>query len=594
MALLHSPLPSSSRKRKPRSEDDTPALVEQLENQLITAISSKSSLNKLSDLLNIALNAQDVAHLSKSVYALYRVFVSVISNGMLLSRNPDEAAEAVHAWLMDKLNVYVELLTGLLKDEEPVLRTSALQVLLSLQKHLSTSLSASSSSSQEQPQFYLSHFRKIVTALLFCPPSQRSSPTAKKQKFENESQDNASIEPDVKELFVRKWLDVYDDIRWFFLRESGNIVARHPSEKGGSAAVNLLSILEGLTTCPTEASELNTWWVEEFGTRPRASKSTGSDEDEADEDEPVADLKDDWRAFFDQEPAKLNSTKSKGSSARLHTLTLHESLHSLASHRAVFTHAWLALLPALSARPSDSKALSLRVLNVLHRGVIPHLTRPILIMDWVRGVVGLLALNALFVLMKEYNLDYPSFYTRLYAFLDRDVLHLKHRARFFRLTELFLSSTHLPAALVASFVKRLSRLSLNAPPAAVVMIIPLVYNLFRRHPALMPMIHRTDYDTTKDTFQMDEANPALTNALDSSLWELYSHRQHYHAVVSTMACIFEEAFTRPAYSVEDFLDHAYGTMYEAEARRRIQKGPAANMDWQFGKDNSTAVALWGL
>lgn len=37
--------------------------------------------------------------------------------------------------------------------------------------------------------------------------------------------------------------------------------------------------------------------------------------------------------------------------------------------------------------------------------------------------------------------DYPSFYTRLYAFLDRDVLHLKHRARFFRMTELFLSST---------------------------------------------------------------------------------------------------------------------------------------------------------
>ena len=33
------------------------------------------------------------------------------------------------------------------------------------------------------------------------------------------------------------------------------------------------------------------------------------------------------------------------------------------------------------------------------------------------------------------------FYTRLYAFLDKDILHLKHRARFFRLTDLFLSST---------------------------------------------------------------------------------------------------------------------------------------------------------
>ena len=37
--------------------------------------------------------------------------------------------------------------------------------------------------------------------------------------------------------------------------------------------------------------------------------------------------------------------------------------------------------------------------------------------------------------------DYPLFYTRLYAFLDQDLLHLKYRSRFFRLTELFLSST---------------------------------------------------------------------------------------------------------------------------------------------------------
>lgn len=51
---------------------------------------------------------------------------------------------------------------------------------------------------------------------------------------------------------------------------------------------------------------------------------------------------------------------------------------------------------------------------------------------------------------------------------------------------------HLPANLVASFVKRLSRLSLSAPPAAVVMLIPFTYNMLRRHPALMAMIHRTE------------------------------------------------------------------------------------------------------
>jgi len=222
----------------------------------------------------------------------------------------------------------------------------------------------------------------------------------------------------------------------------------------------------------------------------------------------------------------------------------------------------------------------------MHRGVLPHLTRPVLVMDWISAcvdlgeTVGLLALNALFTLMRDYNLDYPSFYTRLYAFLHRDILHLKHRARFFRLTELFLSSTHLPATLLASFVKRLSRLSLNAPPAAIIMIIPFTYNILKRHPALMVMIHRAEYSPgiDADPFIDEEVNPNATNALDSSLWELHSHIHHYESAVSTMARIFGEAFTKPGYSMEDFLDHTYGTLIDTEVKRKIKKEPALAME----------------
>lgn len=53
---------------------------------------------------------------------------------------------------------------------------------------------------------------------------------------------------------------------------------------------------------------------------------------------------------------------------------------------------------------------------------------------------------------------------------------------------------HLPATLLASFVKKLSRLSLTAPPAAIVMVIPFTYNILKKHPALMVMIHRADVD----------------------------------------------------------------------------------------------------
>lgn len=51
---------------------------------------------------------------------------------------------------------------------------------------------------------------------------------------------------------------------------------------------------------------------------------------------------------------------------------------------------------------------------------------------------------------------------------------MKHRGRFVRLASLFLSSTHLPAYIVASFAKRLVRLALAGPPHAALICIPFV------------------------------------------------------------------------------------------------------------------------
>ena len=109
------------------------------------------------------------------------------------------------------------------------------------------------------------------------------------------------------------------------------------------------------------------------------------------------------------------------------------------------------------------------------------------------------------------------------------------------------------------------------------MVIPFAYNILKRHPALMYMINRVDgveqsgtlptvmlaerHDLTiLDPFDPDEEDPMRTNALDSSLWELVSHINHYHPSVSTLAKIFQEAFRKPNYALEDFLDHTYGTV----------------------------------
>src|SRR5690606_7832769 len=104
------------------------------------------------------------------------------------------------------------------------------------------------------------------------------------------------------------------------------------------------------------------------------------------------------------------------------------------------------------------------------------------------------------------------------------LMHIKYRSHFFRLADIFLSSTHLPVQLVASFIKRMARLSLTAPPAAIVTIIPFIYNLLKKHTSCLFMLHRTGYDREalrksgmEDCFNENETDPLKTDAIDSSL-----------------------------------------------------------------------------
>jgi hypothetical protein len=181
------------------------------------------------------------------------------------------------------------------------------------------------------------------------------------------------------------------------------------------------------------------------------------------------------------------------------------------------------------------------------------------------------------------------------------------------------SPSHLPATLIASFIKRLARLSLSAPPSAIIMTIPFIYNLLKLHPSCMVLIHRDNFggiepsldpaaqsDGNKgtppsallcslffpffpicvssfflfflyispslsfsrsfllpgnvDPYDASHPNPLQSNALDSSLWEIATHQKHYLSSVSSLAKIFTEVFTKPRYGMEDFLDHTYVTV----------------------------------
>jgi U3 small nucleolar RNA-associated protein 19 len=202
------------------------------------------------------------------------------------------------------------------------------------------------------------------------------------------------------------------------------------------------------------------------------------------------------------------------------------------------------------------------------------------------------ALTGLFHLITSKNLDYPAFFPRLYALLTPDLLHSKYRSRVLRHLDTFLSpQNHLPATTIASFIKRLSRLCLSAPPAAIVAIIPFIYNLLKTHPQTTFLLHRNPYPpytTSKTNLGVDpydplEPDPQLTRAIDSSLWELETMQAHYHPTVASIARIISEQFTKQQYNLEDFLDHGYASLLEGEFGKKEKRGREPVVEFRIPK-----------
>ncbi|CCH60239.1 hypothetical protein TBLA_0C04420 [Henningerozyma blattae CBS 6284] len=256
------------------------------------------------------------------------------------------------------------------------------------------------------------------------------------------------------------------------------------------------------------------------------------------------------------------------------------------------------------------------ILLILHKRIIPLLHNPANLMDFLTdscninktsftddkaeqeslSFIPILSLNGLFELMQKCNLNYPDFYTRLYQQLTPNLIHSKYKQRFFRLLDLFLSSSHLSGNLIASFIKKLSTLTLEAPPSSIIIIIPFIYNLLKKHPTCMILIHNPMFisspfdDMEKvqnlknlknsyvDPFDTNESNPELTNAIDSSLWEIHSLINHYHPNISSLAKIFSQPFRKLNYNLEDFLDWNYKQLLDSESNRTLKVLPTLEFE----------------
>lgn len=244
-------------------------------------------------------------------------------------------------------------------------QVSSLNALMSLLRHEASFLTSLHSS--RQAQFPTSTFAHIVRGILIPTP------------------EGADLSPEIKEEWL-KWFNRDDDIRYHFLKGAGELVQSfRPSSSSSSSSktatttapiparlsANLITLLESLTTMPTSPSELNSFWCSTplilKAPKPAASKKRKA------LDDPVAN--DGSTGVFDSSSESEAEPEQKLTSRE--TKKLVPALLSLSAHRKVFQECWLSVL-GLPMEEGEAK----RVLVILHRQVLPHMTDAKRLMDW--------------------------------------------------------------------------------------------------------------------------------------------------------------------------------------------------------------------
>ncbi|KAG5895422.1 hypothetical protein JTB14_037581 [Gonioctena quinquepunctata] len=215
-----------------------------------------------------------------------------------------------------------------------------------------------------------------------------------------------------------------------------------------------------------------------------------------------------------------------------------------------------------------------QMLIVLLERVLAHLEKPLLLTDFlmdsldVGGPVSLLALQGIFTMIQVHNLDYPNIFAKLYSMFEPEIFHTKYKARLFYLSDLFLSSTHLPENLVAAFAKRMARLALIAPSEDIIIICNFIGNLILRHPGLKCLLHNPDFGTSStDPYIMEERDPLKSNAINSSLWEIKTLQNHVQPRVANAARFINSPLPRVEWDLSKILDNTGDDIFDREMKK---------------------------
>lgn len=239
---------------------------------------------------------------------------------------------------------------------------------------------------------------------------------------------------------------------------------------------------------------------------------------------------------------------------------------------------WLNRVWNVVIRWEHSSATHQQLLVVLLERILPHLDKPLLLTDYLMdsldmgGAVSLLALQGIFILIRNHNLEYPNIYGKLYSMFEPEIFHTKYKARLFYLSDMFLSSTYLSEHLVAAFAKRLARLTLVAPPQDIHIILMFIGNLILRHPGLKRLInHPTGGEVSSDPYIMEERDPLKSQAIESSLWELQALQNHILPSVATAAKFINMPLSSVEWDMSKILENSADDIFEKELKKKVKE-----------------------
>eukprot|EP01039_Chlorochromonas_danica_P006961 gene6961-7701_t len=568
--------------------------IRQIHELELAAIDDIKNINNIKTIYQTVTNDDKAKKVRiAAIHSLRRLYVDYLENNKLATLKPNEAATTkLKKWFNTQYNQFIDMLCKALSSvETDWLHALSIRTLLEL---LKWDVAIREDEEIQGIRFGLVTYRALFQALI-----------------------NGGEEVDVDLLLLLKdEVFQYHDCAYFGLsllkelteelKEDIKEVSSGPSTDLVKRMKNVLDILRVIPFSDEVPED------EEFFLPPPAPTSDESagqnkkvlDDDASSDEEEAAGKKKKEGVKTNKRGASSILLKSKKRPRLSNNSSIGTKLRSVDHYREVFSQTWLLVL-SLPFSAADQKV----ILKHLPQHVMPYLANPLLLADYLTrsydlgGIVAILALESLFQLIVEHNLDYPNFFLSIYKLCTVSVFNAKYHGKFLKLLHMSLRSANLPAYLVASFIKRLAGLALQCSAPLGHFCVLQIQWLMRHHQQCLTLLHRekksespsgSDFDIT------EEQDLEKAHALDSSLWELEALEQHYLFDLAKLSASFRDVESTNPLALPVVIDEAvigktYGTLIEHDLEKKKKLNVAMNYKkpQTFCGENSLVRKLFG-